>query len=156
MVGRRPLDLLHIGPRGATGYLENADSGRAGRTDHATRWKCAVESPDGRFLYYTKQITPSQNSLWRMPLAGGDEEKLLDGIFRLSFVVTERGIYYAVAHEPVGTIEFLDPATGRHTVLYHTDKRLDLGLSVSPDGRYLLYPQIDFDAANLMMIENFR
>jgi hypothetical protein len=54
------------------------------------------------------------------------------------------------------TIEFLDPETEYHAVVARTDKRLDSGMGVSPDGRYLLYPQIDFEGANLMMIDNFR
>ena len=55
-----------------------------------------------------------------------------------------------------GTVEFIDPETGRHTVLARTAKALDSGMAISPDGRYLLYAQADFDTSNLMMIDNFR
>jgi hypothetical protein len=44
----------------------------------------------------------------------------------------------------------------RQSVLLRTDKKLDLGLTVSPDGRYLLFSQIDYLGSNLMLLENFR
>jgi hypothetical protein len=37
-----------------------------------------------------------------------------------------------------------------------TDKRLDFGVAVSPDGRYLLFSQDDYQGSNLLMMENFR
>jgi serine/threonine protein kinase len=115
-------------------------------------------SPDGKFLYYIKQSNSYLSSLWRVPMQGGDEVQLVSKLHRFSYAVAARGIYYSVplTSGTGGTIEFLDPETGRHAVLVHTDKRLDSGMGVSPDGRYLLYPQIDFEGANLMMIDNFR
>jgi len=34
-------------------------------------------------------------------------------------------------------------------------KPLDLGLTVSPDGRTLLYSQVDYTGSNLMLVEDF-
>jgi Tol biopolymer transport system component/tRNA A-37 threonylcarbamoyl transferase component Bud32 len=111
-------------------------------------------SPDGKFLYFVKGSGGGLSTLWRMPLAGGDEEKVLPALFRTSYQLTGRGIYYP---EPrTSTIQFLDLETGKTSVLWHTDKPFDLGMSVSPDRRYLLYSQIDNSGGNLMMIENFR
>ena len=55
-------------------------------------------------------------------------------IHRYSYAVTPRGIYYVFpqSSESAGTIEFLDPATGRYSILGRTDKSLDLGVTVSP------------------------
>ncbi len=115
-------------------------------------------SPDARFLYYWKDRDGVDSSLWRVPLAGGEEMQMVARIYRGSYAVNERGLYYSVsqASDSAGTIEFLDPDTGQHAILARTDKRLAIGLSVSPDGRYLLYPRIDYEGGNLMMIENFR
>jgi hypothetical protein len=32
----------------------------------------------------------------------------------------------------------------------------DLGLALSPDGKYLLFTKIDYLGADLMLVENFR
>jgi hypothetical protein len=36
------------------------------------------------------------------------------------------------------------------------DARIDLGLTVSPDGKYLLFTKIDYIGADLMLVEKFR
>ena len=33
---------------------------------------------------------------------------------------------------------------------------MDLGLALSPDGRYLLYTQVDYMGQDLMLVENFK
>ena len=53
----------------------------------------AFESFDGRHLYYTQTATGS-SPLWRIATAGGDPEKVLDGVSERAFVVLEKGIYY--------------------------------------------------------------
>jgi serine/threonine protein kinase/Tol biopolymer transport system component len=115
-------------------------------------------SPDGKFLYYTKGITGTVSSLWRVALEGGNEAQLVPIIYRYSYAVTGHGIYFAVpVHSGTGgTLEFLDPDSGKRSMIAHVDRNLDLGMTVSPDGRYLLYPQVDYQGANLMMIETFR
>jgi hypothetical protein len=40
--------------------------------------------------------------------------------------------------------------------LLQLDKGADLGLSVSPDGRYLLFSKLDYSGGDLMLVENFR
>jgi Tol biopolymer transport system component len=115
-------------------------------------------SPDGKFLYYVKNDFGSGNGLWRAPIGGGEESRVLDSLFRYSYWVTEKGIYYAVSHSNVagGEVRYLDFATNKTSILAATDETLDLGLTVSPDGLNLLYAQIDYQSANLMLVENFR
>jgi hypothetical protein len=36
------------------------------------------------------------------------------------------------------------------------DKDLDAGMSVSPDGRYMLFSQVDESNADIMLVNNFR
>jgi serine/threonine protein kinase/WD40 repeat protein len=101
-------------------------------------------SPDGRFLYYTKDGSFPETSLWRVPVEGGEEVQILPRIFRFSYAVTGRGIFFTVpqSSNSAGTVEFLDLATGKQSILHQTDKSLDSG--------------IDYAGSNLMMIENFR
>lgn len=117
----------------------------------------SIVSPDGKFLYYVKDISGGTASLWRLPVAGGGEAQVIPVLHRYSFAVTRRGIYFMVPDpsKPGGTIEFMDLESGKRSVLAHTDKSLELGISVSPDGQNLVFPQIDYEGSNLMMIENF-
>jgi Tol biopolymer transport system component len=118
----------------------------------------AIESPDGKFLYYVKgRQLPG---IWRIPVGGGAETPVLDrhqaGRWR-SWTVTEQGIYFATAENlsrPL--IEFFSFATGKVTQIAALEKSFFLGLSVSPDGRWLIYTQVDQSGSDIMLMENFR
>jgi Tol biopolymer transport system component len=120
-----------------------------------------VESPDGRFLYYQKlRLVPG---IWRVPVAGGDETLVLDhhraGYWR-HWTVVEQGIYFATAERPEQPlIEFFSFATGRVTHVATLQKGIDpwtSGLAVSPDGRWLVWSQVDQVGNDIMLMENFR
>src|SRR4051794_17832349 len=57
----------------------------------------AVESPDGRWLYYSQ--TRNFGPVFRMPLGGGPSEELIPQLHGLFFAVTQSGIYYGVEEE---------------------------------------------------------
>jgi Tol biopolymer transport system component/DNA-binding winged helix-turn-helix (wHTH) protein len=109
----------------------------------------AQESLDGKTLYYNKSV--GQGSLWKMPVGGGPEEKIVDSIYRFNYAVTEKGIYLTRD----GCIDFVDFATGQIQPVWKTP-RPDLGLAISPDGRYLLFSQVDAYGSDLMLVESFR
>ena len=117
-----------------------------------------VESVDGRTLFFIKALSGASTSLWRMPVDGGDEVQMVPSLYRYNFAVTAAGIYYdttALPDKP-SSIAYLDFATGKVTTLHTLTKPADLGLAVSPDGRYLLFAQQDFSGSDLMLVENFR
>ncbi|MFN7995493.1 MAG: protein kinase [Bryobacteraceae bacterium] len=115
----------------------------------------ALESPDGQFLYYVKSSFGS--ALWRRPVGGGKEERILESVKWMNFAVREKGIYFT--SEPgldqSSSIQYFDFAKGAIRTLGRVEK-LELGLSVSSDERYILYTQLDQAGSNLMLIENFR
>lgn len=119
------------------------------------------ESPDGRFLYFTKtwdDLGPlSANEIWRMPVGGGDETLVVKGIksYR-NFVVGRRAIYYAHSAAGRDSIHAHDLSTGRSKVVLELPGRTASGLSLSPDDRYLLYSQVDDEGSELMRADNFR
>jgi hypothetical protein len=96
--------------------------------------------------------------LWKMPVEGGPEIRVLDKVHRANFVVLDHGIYFTPPRGANGesAVQYLDFATGAIKTLYPIDKAIDLGFTVSPDGHYVLWSQIDHRGSNLMLVENFR
>jgi Tol biopolymer transport system component len=119
------------------------------------------ESFDGKFFYYAKgRDLPG---IWRIPVEGGEEAPVLDhhqaGLWR-SWAVVEQGIYFITAETPNHPlIEFFSYVTGRVTQVATLERQIPrgiTGISVSPDGRWLLYTQIDQSGSDIMLMENFR
>jgi eukaryotic-like serine/threonine-protein kinase len=115
-----------------------------------------TESPDGKTLYFTKET--GMDGLWKMPLEGGAETRAVPDVYRYNYAVTEKGIYFTPngARDQTSSVQFLNFATGMAAPIVKVQKPLDLGLTVSPDGRTLLYTQVDSSGRNLMLVENFR
>jgi hypothetical protein len=60
------------------------------------------------------------------------------------------------AADHTSSIRFLDARTGATTEILKVAKPVDLGLALSPDGRRLLFTQVDYSGQDLMLVENFR
>jgi Tol biopolymer transport system component/DNA-binding winged helix-turn-helix (wHTH) protein len=115
----------------------------------------ALESPDGKILYFNKDV--GAGSIWRMPVTGGREVQLTESLYRTNFEVAGRGIYYVTApgDDWTAVLKFYSFASGASATILPIG-RPEYGLDVSPDGRYLIYDQLDDPASNLMLVENFR
>jgi hypothetical protein len=73
----------------------------------------AIESDDGRFLYYSKFTQPG---IWKMPLNGGEEILVLDqpaGLHWYNWALTRNGIHFLTEDPLNGKIKFFDFATGK-------------------------------------------
>ena len=84
----------------------------------------AIESPDGRFLYYTKESLPSP--LYRMPAGGGDEIQVLPSVVWRNYAVVRDGIYFIPKPGADGkhSIQFLNFATRKvQTVAQYLEPR---------------------------------
>lgn len=122
----------------------------------------AFESPDGKLLYYSKGRGVA--GLWTVPVDGGNETAVPElnqaGYWR-SWAVARNGIYF-ISHEgdaPPRPVRFFDFLTRQLSTVGKMDREptwATPGLSVSSDGRAILYAQIDRKASTIMMIENFR
>jgi Tol biopolymer transport system component/DNA-binding winged helix-turn-helix (wHTH) protein len=113
----------------------------------------ASESPDGRWLYYLKD-DHEFTSLWKVPSQGGEETQVLESVCCQNFAVVENGIYFIP--KPNTSIKFLSFDTGKVTTIAKLGGYAAYGFSVSPDGRWLLYPLYEPKGADLMLVENFR
>ena len=120
-----------------------------------------IESRDGQYLYYLKGR--AESGIWRIPVGGGEEKLVIDqhraGFWR-QWAVTELGLFFITAENPQQpVIEFFNFATGKITTVLTLDKPLPdtiSGLAVSPDGRRLIWTQLDQVSSDITLMENFR
>jgi Tol biopolymer transport system component/serine/threonine protein kinase len=111
-----------------------------------------LESPDGRFVYYA--LSRSQAGLYRMPVVGGAEEAVLADLKAGMWgywAPGADGVYFAEA----SALYRLD-AGGRRLKVAAVEKALvpgDSALSLSPDGRWLLYTQLDQSGSDIMLAD---
>jgi len=124
-------------------------------------------SPDGAYLYYL-ETTDRPSPLWQMPVSGGTPVKLLDGVVLLAFAVIDGGIYYIDRPDRApgeylpnrasgdARLQYFDLATRRSRTVATSLGNVGLGLTVSPDGRTILYSRVDSAVDDLMLVENFR
>jgi Tol biopolymer transport system component len=119
----------------------------------------ALESPDGQFVYYAKRLGTNP-ALWRVPVDGGEEVPVHDLVKPADWAqwaVVDEGVYFVNATEPSSpAIEFFDFATSQVRSIATLEKPTVFGLAVSPDGRWILYTQIDRRDSDIMLVENFR
>jgi Tol biopolymer transport system component len=116
----------------------------------------AFESPDGKSIYYTKGDL--SGSLWKMPASGGEERQVLPSVHQRAFSVVSNGIYFIPepGADRKSSIQFLGFATGKVKTVAPISGPPSEGLSVSPDGQFLLFSQYDELGSDLMLVENFR
>ena len=114
----------------------------------------AQESIDGMELYFVKMDEPG---IWSVPIAGGEAEVVLSDLGIAdwgSWVVGPAGIYF-VDHNPT-TIRFVSFADGAIREVFVPPKQmpyLGRALSLSGDGRSLLFAMIDHSDDEVMRVE---
>jgi hypothetical protein len=115
----------------------------------------ASESPDGSWLYFSKPT----GAIWKIPSGGGEEKPVLTSHTGRYWTLTRNGICFidlsSTAHP---TINLLDFTTGKIRNLATLDKPVDWGysgLSVSADGKWIIYAQMDDLISQLMLVKNF-
>jgi Tol biopolymer transport system component len=114
------------------------------------------ESPDGKELYFAnghRDVT-----LRRLALPGQlGSESTVDPSLHIrdtqSWVLTSRGIYFVPAEAP-RAVRFFDFATRRTRTVFESTRNLRTGLSISPDGRWILYSQEDELNGDVMIVDS--
>jgi Tol biopolymer transport system component len=121
----------------------------------------AFESADGQYVYYDKTGT---RTLWRIPAGGGKEELAVEAPIRHGhWAVLKDGLLILNPEaQPTPTLERFHSASGRRETL----RPLELGqitvsgfttpaVAVSPDGRWILYVNMERNTSDLMLVEGF-
>jgi len=124
----------------------------------------ALAAPDGRLIYFTKPSSSGNFTIWSMPAAGGPETPVpelqrFDGITR-SWGVLKEGIYFQERSDlSRQAVRFFSFRTRQVTALFaiQNESMRDVpAATLSEDGRFALFAQVDHRINDLVMIENFR
>ncbi|MDQ2747804.1 MAG: hypothetical protein M3T96_11165, partial [Acidobacteriota bacterium] len=115
-------------------------------------------APDGKTIIYSKGV--GKFGLWQVGVDGADEKPIPElaevGALR-SWFVGQKGVYFtAFDTQPPFHIKFFDFATRQTKQITDTDKsplNYYANLSVSPDGKKILYARQDQSASAIMFAE---
>jgi Tol biopolymer transport system component/DNA-binding winged helix-turn-helix (wHTH) protein len=115
-----------------------------------------LASPDGEYVYFFRR-----RRLWQM-MADGSSPEEVKGMPELSFQGIEwfpskAGIYFMSHENGRATIELYDNRTQKIRPIFTLEKSPPYwigAMPVSPDGAWMLFPQVDGHSSNLMMVEN--
>jgi hypothetical protein len=97
------------------------------------------------------------DGVWKIPVEGGDEEKVLDEGRVGLWALLKEGIYFL--DQSTHTIKFFNFATAQTepVVTIPEDVRFfRQSFAVSPDRQWVLFAQEDENEADIMLVENFR
>jgi eukaryotic-like serine/threonine-protein kinase len=139
-------------------WKEPAQGGTAVEVTTAKGAREAFESLDGKFVYYAKW---GEHGIWKVPVAGGGEIRVFDRGGQGVWALTVQGICFFDLSRATGTaLKFYNFGTGKVTLLREFSKETSVdetsaALTVSPDGRWILYTQLDQSGSDLMLVENF-
>jgi Tol biopolymer transport system component/DNA-binding winged helix-turn-helix (wHTH) protein len=115
------------------------------------------ESFDGKTVYFASH--GDNSTLKKTALSGqpGTESEV-DGLPRLRdsslWTLSPGGIYFVPAEAP-RSVRYFDLASKQIRQIFEADKNLGSSLSVSPDGRWILYSQEDVNS-DIMLVDHFQ
>jgi Tol biopolymer transport system component/DNA-binding winged helix-turn-helix (wHTH) protein len=114
-------------------------------------------SPDDRFVYYLKD-DHEMTSVWKVPAGGGTEMEVIDSVCCHNFEVVDQGIYFIPGWhgEPHSTLKFFDFARRKTTLVADLPGLPAYGLSLSPEGKNILFSLYEPPNSDLWMVERFR
>ena len=116
------------------------------------------ESFDGKTLYFVSHEDKSTLKELALPAQPGTEAEV-EGFPRLRrsdlWTVTPGGIYFVPADAP-RSLRYFDLATRQIHRIFEMDKDFYFGLSVSPDGRWVIYSENGDVKGDIMLVDHFQ
>jgi hypothetical protein len=118
-----------------------------------------VESADGKVLYFVRTNGDDAKIVMLALDQFGATPQEVSGMPKVAseyqWTLVHDGIYFSPQDNP-RSISFYDFATKHTREIFRVDKDLADGMTVAPDGRYMLYSQIDENNADIMLVDHFR
>jgi len=115
-----------------------------------------IESADG-FVYYSKSLISDE--ILKMPIGGGEETQALKGNGLqcwCQWTLAPRGIYFFVSYLGEGRhLMFKDFATKKIFSVMKFQKTV-INPAVAPDGKSLVYVQVDQSDSSIMLVNGYR
>jgi Tol biopolymer transport system component/DNA-binding winged helix-turn-helix (wHTH) protein len=116
------------------------------------------ESFDGKTVYFASNHEKS--TLKRVPLpVQPDTESKVDGMPRIRaaelWTLSRAGIYFVPDDAP-RSLRYFDFSTRQIRPIFELEKDFESGLSISPDGRWALYSQVNDVNGDIMLVDHFR
>jgi Tol biopolymer transport system component/serine/threonine protein kinase len=117
------------------------------------------ESKDGRWLYFSKDDSDTEI---RVMASGGGPDQALEGMPKVrnftDWALGEDGIFFLDRRALPVTIKFFELRTRQIRQIVALSKPASDwgGLSISPDGKWLAYSQVDDTPSDIMLVEHFK
>jgi len=114
----------------------------------------AMESIDGQTLYYS-----ARSSLWSMPVEGGSPRLVVEegpSAGTLQWAVTQGGIYFIQSERAPRGLKFYDFRSRTVEHLLSVPENQHGGLSVSPDGKKVLFTAGVLSESDILLVDEFR
>ena len=112
---------------------------------------------DGKTVYFASNHDKSTLKQFDLLAQPGTESKVA-GMPRIKeaelWTLSRGGIYFVPAEAP-RSLRYFDFATGQMRPIFEVDKDFSNGLSVSPDGRWILYSQVGDENSDVMLVDHF-
>jgi Tol biopolymer transport system component/DNA-binding winged helix-turn-helix (wHTH) protein len=117
----------------------------------------AIESEDARWLYFTHY---GESGIWRQPTEGGPERKIFEGppTGNLNYWTLGGGHVYSLSNQGGRfTIQRIDPETGQTQTMYTLkhDPTPFAGVSLTPDGKQIIFAELARTSSGLTLVEHF-
>ena len=117
----------------------------------------ALESKDAHWLYFTRYARPG---IWRCPIGGGPEHQVFAGPpgSNLNYwTLAGNSIYSLFESGGKFTLDRVDPETGRAQTVYilKHDPTPFAGVSLTPDGKRIIFAELSHTSSGLTLVENF-
>jgi Tol biopolymer transport system component/DNA-binding winged helix-turn-helix (wHTH) protein len=148
------------GSNDATGERIYRVSPEGGKSEVLTnaRGYWPLESSDGQTLYFAEN-SGTDYTLHTASLNPTGTESRVSGVPPLGFLanwdIVQSGVYFFPRND-ILTLHYFDFSTRKVRPIFKISGGGAFpGLSVSPNGRYVLYPQLDDYRSDIMLVENF-
>ena len=116
----------------------------------------SIESFDGHSLYFARRMTHTPLAV--LPLNSASPASDVQGMPIMHnagmWTVVPGGIYFVPQAEP-RSLHYYDFITRSTRRIFAIEKNFDGGLSISPDGHYILFSQLDEENSNIMLVDHF-